>query len=211
MQYPSRLSLIALIVLGAVPALVVHRPPARPKQARPSARREPRKPPAPCKVEPAKCPATPRQKATLPAPPPTKRVTLTDDEALVLELLNQARAERRLPRLRLDPTLTSVAREHCADMASRGYFSHFAPGLEPRSPLDRYAAAIGRRPTEVVGENLGRCEQPIMGLLHECLMSSPDHRANLLDREYTRVGVGLMVRSDGRTWLTQMFCGEAPE
>jgi uncharacterized protein YkwD len=138
-------------------------------------------------------------------------VTLTDDEALVLELLNQARAERRLPRLRLDPTLTSVAREHCADMAKRGYFSHFAPGLEPRSPLDRYAAAIGGTPTEVVGENLGRCEQPIMGLLHECLMRSPDHRANLLDQEYTRVGVGLMVRPDGRTWLTQLFCGEPRE
>lgn len=136
---------------------------------------------------------------------------LSDDEGMILELLNGERAQRELPPLRSDATLTRVAREHCADMAKRGYFSHFEPGPERRSPLDRYAAACGRKPTEVVGENLGWSEQPIMGELHAGLMSSPDHRANVLDREYTRVGVGLLVEQDGRTWLTQMFCGEARE
>lgn len=130
------------------------------------------------------------------------------DETLILELLNAERAQRQLPPLRLDATLTRVAREHCADMAKRGYFSHFAPRPAPRSPLDRYAAALGEKPTEVVGENLGAAPQPLMGDLHACLMDSPDHCANILDQEYTRVGVGLLVQHDGRTWLTQMFCGE---
>jgi uncharacterized protein YkwD len=136
-------------------------------------------------------------------------VKLSCDETLILALLNAERAQCKLPPLRLEATLTRVAREHCADMAKREYFSHFEPGPERRSPRDRYAAAIGKPPTEVVGENLGRAEQPIMGELHEGLMSSPDHRANVLDREYTRVGVGLLVQHEGRTWLTQMFCGEA--
>ncbi len=144
--------------------------------------------------------ASPAQKAP-------KQVKLSDDETMVLQLLNAERADHKLPALKLDPVLTCVAREHCEDMVKRGYFSHFEPGPVRRSPLDRYAAAIGHPPTEVVGENLGCSEQPIMGMLHECLMGSPDHRANILDREYTRVGVGLVELADGRTWLTQMFCG----
>jgi len=202
----ARLSLIAFLSLGAVSSSAARTPPAAPKTPCPPAEKARRKAPAPCKVNPSECPQKPAEKAKPPAPPP-KQVTLTDDEALILQLLNAERADHKLPPLKLDPVLTCVAREHCADMAKRGYFSHLDPGPDRRSPLDRYAAALGRPPTEVVGENLGCAEQPIMGMLHECLMKSPDHRANLLDKEYTRVGVGLVVLPDGRTWLTQMFCG----
>lgn len=142
---------------------------------------------------------------------PPAHVSLTDDESLILALLNKERSDRGLPPLMLDPLLTCVARDHCADMAQRSYFSHFAPHPHRRGPLDRYAAVLGRQPAEVVGENLGRCDQPLMGLLHDCLLRSPDHCANLLDPEYTRVGIGLFILPDGRTWLTQMFCGPTRE
>ena len=208
MKRLARLSLIVFLTLGAVSASAAPTPPAAPKAPCPPSAKARRRAPAPCKVQPSKCPQKPAEKAKQPTAPP-QQVTLTDDEALLLQLLNAERADHKLPPLKLDPVLTCVAREHCADMAKRGYFSHFEPGPDRRNPLDRYAAALGRPPTEVVGENLGCAGQPIMGMLHECLMKSPAHRANILDQEYTRVGVGLVVRPDGRTWLTQMFCGNA--
>ncbi len=92
-------------------------------------------------------------------------------------------------------------------MAERSYFAHLAPTPQPATPLDRYAAVLGRRPEVVVGENIGRAAQPLMGMMHCYMMESPDHRANILDPEYLRVGVGIYALDDGRVWLTEMFRG----
>jgi uncharacterized protein YkwD len=35
-------------------------------------------------------------------------------------------------------------------------------------------------------------------------MASAPHRANILDRDYTQVGVGAIVR-DGRVWVAEVF------
>ena len=135
---------------------------------------------------------------------------LTSDEALILRLVNEERRERGLGALELDPVLIKVARDHSRDMERRGYFGHISPGPEPTTPLDRYASALGRHPETVVGENVGRAPEPVMGLVHLHMMESPEHRANILDAEYTRVGVGIYALEDGRVWLTEMFGGPAP-
>ena len=138
------------------------------------------------------------------------QVSLTPDEALVLRLINEERRQRNLASLELDPVLVKVAREHSLDMARRGYFGHLSPAPEATTPLDRYASSLGRRPEAVVGENVGRAPQPVMGLMHLYMMESPEHRANILDAEYARVGVGIHALDDGRIWLTQMFRGPFP-
>jgi uncharacterized protein YkwD len=138
------------------------------------------------------------------------QVSLTPDEALVLRLINEERRQRNLASLELDPVLVKVAREHSRDMARRGYFGHISPAPEGTTPLDRYASSLGRRPEAVVGENVGRAPQPVMGLMHLYMMESPEHRANILDAEYARVGVGIHALDDGRVWLTEMFGGEFP-
>ena len=133
--------------------------------------------------------------------------TLTSEETRVLALLNATREKHGLCRLTLDPTLIRVAHAHCADMDQRNYFSHWEPDAGHRDPVDRYAAALGYRPTVVVGENLGTFTRPDFDAIHEALMNSPTHRANILDTRYTCVGIGVLVRSDGGTWVTQMFRG----
>ena len=139
------------------------------------------------------------------------QASLTPDEALILRLINEERRERNLASLELDPVLVKVAREHSLDMARRGYFGHLSPAPDATTPLDRYASALGRRPEEaVVGENVGRAPQPVMGMMHLYMMESPEHRANILDAEYARVGVGIHALEDGRVWLTEMFRGQAP-
>jgi len=140
----------------------------------------------------------------------TPQVSLTPDEALILRLINEERGRRHLASLELDPVLVKVAREHSLDMERRDYFGHLSPAPEATTPLDRYASALGRHPEAVVGENIGRAAQPLMGLMHLYMMKSPEHRANILDGEYARVGVGIHALDDGRVWLTEMFGGEFP-
>ena len=147
--------------------------------------------------------------AVVPTKPAT--VPLTSDEVLMVSCINSERESRGLPALSVDPLLVEVARQHSADMAKRKYFSHIAPEPLPRTPIDRYGAALGRPPATVVGENLGCCDQPIMWLIHRGMMASTDHKANILDREYVSVGVGVHVLADGQVWVTQMFRGELPK
>ena len=139
------------------------------------------------------------------------QVRLTPDEALVVGLINSERKERNQEALLIDPVLVAVARRHSEDMARRQYFSHLAPPPEPRTPLDRYAAALGRPPKTVVGENIARADEPVMGMIHNGMMASPDHKANILDAEYVSLGVGIYAMDDGRVWVTQMLRGELPK
>jgi len=109
-----------------------------------------------------------------------------DLEKQMLDLVNQERQAAGLQPLQPDPELTEVARKHSADMFARGYFAHDTP--EGLSPFDRMQAANVRFST--AGENLALA--PTIGVAHTGLMNSPGHRANILRREFGRVGIGVM-------------------
>lgn len=109
-----------------------------------------------------------------------------DLEKRMLDLVNQERQAAGLSPLQADPELTEVARKHSADMFARGYFAHDTPdGL---SPFDRMHQANVRFTT--AGENLALA--PTLQIAHTGLMNSPGHRANILRREFGRVGIGVM-------------------
>ena len=109
-----------------------------------------------------------------------------DLEKQMLDLVNQERVKAGLSPLQADPELTEVARKHSADMFARGYFAHDTP--EGLSPFDRMKAANVRFTT--AGENLALA--PTLQIAHTGLMNSPGHRANILRREFGRVGIGVM-------------------
>jgi len=109
-----------------------------------------------------------------------------DLEKRMLDLVNQERQAAGLAPLQADPELTEVARKHSADMFARGYFAHDTP--EGLSPFDRMKTANVRFTT--AGENLALA--PTLQIAHTGLMNSPGHRANILRREFGRVGIGVM-------------------
>src|SRR5574340_985294 len=111
---------------------------------------------------------------------------------------------------KLKPT-DSVPKLKVGDVAPDFSLPAVAGGKVSLSHLDRYAVELGRPPRTVVGENLGCCDSPLMGLIHAGMMESREHRANILDREYVSVGVGVYVLPDGRAWVTQVFRGELPK
>jgi uncharacterized protein YkwD len=107
-------------------------------------------------------------------------------ERRMLDLVNQERRANGLQPLEADPELTEVARRHSADMFARGYFAHDTP--EGITPFDRMRESGVRFLT--AGENLALA--PTIEVAHTGLMNSPGHRANILRREFGRVGIGVM-------------------
>jgi hypothetical protein len=87
--------------------------------------------------------------------------------------------------------LTSVARSHSNSMASKQSLYH-NPSLT--SDVRNWRA---------VGENVG--EGPTVGDIHTAFMNSPEHRSNILDHDFTQVGVGVSVDSNGVVWVTEDF------
>jgi uncharacterized protein YkwD len=120
-------------------------------------------------------------------------------EARMLELVNGERVVAGLRPLVADSELTQVARQHSVDMFARGYFAHVTP--EGRDPFERMREANVRFVT--AGENLALA--PTLQIAHTGLMRSPGHRANILQRDFGRVGIGIMDGGIHGLMVTQDF------
>src|SRR6266550_2427100 len=122
-----------------------------------------------------------------------------DLEARMLELVNKERVTAGLRPLTADPELTAVARKHSADMFARGYFAHDTP--EGLDPFARMREANVRFVT--AGENLALA--PTVQVAHRGLMNSPGHRANILQPQFGRVGIGIMDGGIRGLMISQEF------
>lgn len=134
------------------------------------------------------------------------RIVLTPEEQSLVDLCNAERRKRKLAPLVVDSLLIWVARQHSAEMRDQGYFNHRSPSPGLSTPMDRFLSVLGRRPSyAAVGENLFYCSVMDVYRGHRAFMNSPTHRANVLDGEYERIGVGVARNSKGEFWVTQMF------
>jgi len=117
-------------------------------------------------------------------------------------LVNQARTDAGLDPLQYDPDIAAVARAHSEAMRDLGFFGHIDPSGQSFS--DRLHAA-GIQFTEVA-ENLGRVENAAdpAGFLDQQFLTSTNHRANILNPDFTRIGVGV-ARLGNTWWITQDF------
>ncbi len=123
-------------------------------------------------------------------------------ESALLDKLNQARKKAALPMLIPDAKLAQAARLHSQDMASRQFFAHVNPeGLNPNARYQNIGG-FGH-----VGENIV-IENNLQNA-HRQLMASPGHRANILDRDTTHVGIGIDIK-DQRYYITQLFQHREP-
>ena len=116
----------------------------------------------------------------------TKTKVRQDLEADMLEMVNEERSKEGLPALKADPEMTEVARAHSKDMFARGFFAHVNP--DKKDPFDRMKAAGVRFLT--AGENLALAQT--LRIAHNGLMNSPGHRANILHKDFGRLGIGVI-------------------
>jgi uncharacterized protein YkwD len=109
-------------------------------------------------------------------------------------LLNRERAKRGLPALRENSLLSAASTEHSGDMVRNGYFEHAA--ADGRTVADRLrAVGYGRGTTVSAGENIayGVGQDGTPAAIVALWMHSPGHRADILRRSYTEIGIGIAL------------------
>jgi uncharacterized protein YkwD len=128
-------------------------------------------------------------------------VKLSDEETRLLDLTNQERKKKELAPLRPNPKLIKLARDHSANMARQGKMKH---DLDGKTPFDRMRDA-GYHFVKG-GENIAACAAKIsQPEVLQAWMESKIHRENILQPEYTEIGIGLARDKDGQIYYTQLF------
>ena len=124
-------------------------------------------------------------------------------EKEVVTLVNQERAKVGLAPLKDNWELSRVARYKSEDMANKNYFSHTSPTYG--SPFDmiknfgiKYMAA---------GENIAMGQQTSASVM-TAWMNSSGHKANILNANFTEIGVGVARNKSGTIYWTQQFIGK---
>ncbi|HVB35195.1 MAG TPA: CAP domain-containing protein [Patescibacteria group bacterium] len=116
--------------------------------------------------------------------------------------LNPANA-RGLHPLRWNQKLAAIARAHSLDMIRQGYFGHVAP--DGKSIVDRLNSAGIAWQAE--GENIAIASS--VAEAEANFMNEPrfqhNHRWNILNPNYTNVGVGIVAGPHGEYYITQDF------
>lgn len=118
----------------------------------------------------------------------------------VLALINAERAKVRARPLTLEPRLAVAAQRHADDMLKRGYFAHESP--EGKSVRQR--AKEAGYTWHAVGENIAEGQLSAAQVV-EAWMNSPEHRRNILDRDFVHMGLGLAL-GDGPKGFRVTWC-----
>jgi uncharacterized protein YkwD len=105
--------------------------------------------------------------------------------------------------LQWDSKLAAVARQHSNEMAANGFFSH--QGLDGSLPDVRVSRA--GLVWHASAENIAK--YPDVAQAEAAFMAEPkfqhNHRANILNPQYTSVGVGIVKGPDSMFYITQDF------
>jgi uncharacterized protein YkwD len=127
----------------------------------------------------------------------------------LVALTNRSRASAGLKALKVDSSLSSVARWRSKDMIQRDYFSHTIPGY---GKVWTKLHAIGYC-YKVGGENIGWNNYPdnvATAGIHKMFMDSSGHRANIMGKAWDVIGIGAYKGSTGKKMWTVLFadkCG----
>lgn len=119
-------------------------------------------------------------------------------------LVDAARRRAGLPALQTSRELIAVAQAHSDDMSANGFVAHVSPTTG--GPGDRMRRAGFLAPLAL--ENVARGYAA--GEIHEGLMASPGHRANILHPEVTHVGVAVSRERGGSGLLATEVFAELP-
>lgn len=119
-------------------------------------------------------------------------------EASVFSLTNRERAHEGIAALTSDTRVAQIARTHSADMIARDYFSHTnTVGCDATCRADKSGYAwhvYGENIHMMRGYQLG-AEETAKKILTDW-MNSPAHRANILNGDFTHVGIGVVVEGN---------------
>ncbi len=122
---------------------------------------------------------------------------------VLVDLTNTARQEQSLHILKPNFLLEQAAQLKANDMAQRGYFSHNSPeGITPWHWFDQVSY-----PYTYAGENLA-VNFSDSGVLHQAWLNSPSHKANIVNANFTEIGIGTatgLYKGREAVFVVQLF------
>lgn len=124
-----------------------------------------------------------------------------DDQAELemFALVNQERRNAGVPELVWAPGIVPVSRSHATDMWERSYFGHVSPdGEDVGDRLQKQKINY-----TLAGENLALA--PTTATAHTGLMNSEEHRANIFEPGFKRVGIGVIDNGYYGKMFVQVF------
>jgi uncharacterized protein YkwD len=119
-------------------------------------------------------------------------------ELELFEAANRERNRHGLRSLKWDDSLAAAARKHAAEMLKHNSVSHQFPG-EASLPSRAHQAGVS---FSWISENVDQGQG--VEVIHDRLMKSPLHRANILDGDMDRAGVGV-ARGNGQLFAVEDF------
>lgn len=155
-------------------------------------------------------------------------------EQSVHQLVNNHRSRNSLAPLNWNGPLADLARAHSADMLQRDYFAHNSP--DGQTPADRaddagFECIIVKEGSQRVGigENIfttysfhsyeisesggtetvkynWKSSEELAEEIVSTWMKSRGHRRNILSNDYVQEGIGAVVGTDKKIYITQNFC-----
>lgn len=149
----------------------------------------------------ASSPAARSDALTLAFPNCSEPLTVDAWRARVLELVNAERTSRGLNPLSYSKQLESQATQYACEMISYNFFAHENPvtGSTLRERAEQFQYDF-----QIIGENLA-AGQPTPEEAMDDWMNSPGHRENILNREFTEIGIGIRTGGTYRTYWVQEF------
>ncbi len=121
-------------------------------------------------------------------------------EQKVVELVNIERQKNGLSSLTLDTSISNVARTKSKDMADNNYFAHQSPTYGSAGDMLKQFGIKW----SAWGENIASGQRTPEAVV-TAWMNSEGHRANILSSNFSKIGVGYAVNSNGTPYWTQMF------
>jgi uncharacterized YkwD family protein len=136
------------------------------------------------------------------SPTATGTGTLSSQGSRILQLANAERAKVGAPPLKANTELNKVATMKSQDIVEKNYFAHESPTYgSPFKMMKDYGITY-----MYAGENLAINSDAEKA--HNAWMNSEGHRKNILNPDFTEIGIGLYPKGNGSYAYTQMFIGK---
>lgn len=128
-----------------------------------------------------------------------KKSTSVSEE--VIELVNAERSAKRISSLESDDILNEIAAQRAKEIAVK--FSHTRPNGSQCSSLLQENGIVN----VYAGENIAAGHLTAESVMNTW-MNSDGHRKNIMNENYTRIGVGTYTSSGGYTYWVQVFTSD---
>ena len=217
---PERSSTTAKVIDGVVKHAATSSIPVLASTKKQAAKAVPKKSPTistpgPLYVEKANPGTSPGAPATTTAASSTASTTLSKDLGIpntqgalnqkdIFDIVNKERAALGLSSLSFNTRLSAMAEIKAVDMINKNYFAHVSPdGTDVKKLAERMNYEYLN-----LGENLAMGDFVSSKDVMNGWMNSPGHRANILNKNYTEIGISAVEGSyQGRMvwWAVQEF------